>query len=159
MESESNRVYGIMRDREGLHHDIADGKLGAGAENSPVPVAVQGAVTSNCLGGESVAIDRHRKFPAKDLQTTDVIAMFVGEEDAVELVGSETALFQPQNNLARAQPAIHQQLAVIRRNQGAVSRAAAAKHGQTEHARSLMEPNSIHKWKGETFPMSVAVAL
>ena len=63
-----------------------------------------------------------------------MIAMFVGEEDAIELLGSDAALLESEDDLARAQSAIDQNSAMIGRDQGAVSGTAAAEHGQTEHA-------------------------
>jgi hypothetical protein len=37
-----------------------------------------------------------------------VIAMFVGEQDPIELLGRDSALLESENNLPRAQPAIDQ---------------------------------------------------
>jgi hypothetical protein len=68
------------------------------------------------------------KFPGKHFEAANVIAMFVGEEDAIELVGSDCALCEAQDKLSRAQSAVDQQPAVIGRNEGAVSRAAAPEH-------------------------------
>ena len=73
------------------------------------------------------------KFPAEHFEAANVIAMFVGEEDAVELRGSDSALFEPHDDLACAQPAIDQEPAMIGRDERAISRAAAAEHGQSEH--------------------------
>jgi len=42
-----------------------------------------------------------------------VIAMFVCKEDAIELFRRNAALFQAQHQLARAQPAIDKNLAMI----------------------------------------------
>jgi hypothetical protein len=59
--------------------------------------------------------------------------MFVRKQNAIQLFWGYTALFEAQNNLARAESAIDQNFTVIGRDQGAVSRAAAAEHSQTEH--------------------------
>jgi len=45
-----------------------------------------------------------------------VIAVFMCEKDAIELLRRDAALFQAQYKLARAQPAIDKNLAVIRCN-------------------------------------------
>ena len=63
-----------------------------------------------------------------------MIAVFVGEENAIELLGRDPALLEAQNDLPRAQSAVDENFAMIGRNQRAISRAAAAEHGQTEHA-------------------------
>jgi hypothetical protein len=62
-----------------------------------------------------------------------VIAMFVREKHAVELIRRDAALGQTQYQLPRAESAIDKNLAMIGCDQGAVSRAAAAEHGQAEH--------------------------
>ena len=62
-----------------------------------------------------------------------MVAVFVREEDAVELLRHDAALLQTQYQLPRAQSAIDENLAVMRCHQGTVSRAPAAEHGQAEH--------------------------
>ena len=42
------------------------------------------------------------KFPAKHIQTANVVAMFMGEENAIELLGSNSTLGETQNQLSRA---------------------------------------------------------
>jgi hypothetical protein len=49
------------------------------------------------------------------------------------LFGGDAALFQSDDNLARAQSAIDQNAAMIGGNEGTVPGAAAAEHGQAEH--------------------------
>ena len=73
------------------------GELGACPKNSPVAVAIQRAVVSNGFGGESVTVNRDGEFPAKNFQTGNVVAMFMGQENAVQLFRSQSALFQPQH--------------------------------------------------------------
>jgi hypothetical protein len=74
------------------------------------------------------------KFPAEHFEAANVIAMFVGEKDAIELRGSDSALRQPEDELACAQAAIDQKPAMIGRDERAIPRAAAAEHRQCEHA-------------------------
>ncbi len=74
-----------------------------------------------------------------------MIAVLMGEENAIELGWRDPALLEPDNDLARAQSAIDQNPAVIGRNQRAISRAAAAEHGQSEHARLVADATPIHK--------------
>ena len=62
-----------------------------------------------------------------------MIAMFVREKDAIELLRGDTAMLQTQHQLPRAQSAINKDLAMIGCDQRAVSRAPAAEHRQAEH--------------------------
>ena len=62
-----------------------------------------------------------------------MIAVLVREQDAIELLRCHGAMLQTQRQLSRAQAAIDQKLAMIGRDQRAVSRASAAEHRQAEH--------------------------
>ena len=62
-----------------------------------------------------------------------MIGVLVRENHTVELLRHYAALLQTQDNLARAQTAIHENLTVIGCDQGAIPRAPAAEHGQAEH--------------------------
>ncbi len=133
VKGEPQRINRVMRHRECLHRDVADGELGTGGKDSPVTMSREQSVASNRLRRQRVAINRHVKFSAENFKSANVIAVFVREKDAIQLVGRDAALCQTQYQLPRAQPAIDKNLAMIRRDQRAVSRAPAAKHGQAEH--------------------------
>ena len=75
------------------------------AEQAPVAMCREWAAT-NRFRGEGVAIDRHVKFPAKNLEPADVIAVLVREEHAIELLGRDPAKPEAKNQLTRTQPAI-----------------------------------------------------
>ena len=95
---------------------------------------IQKSATTNGFGRERVAINRHRKFPAQDFETTNMIAVLVREQNTVELLRGHPALLETPDELARAQSAVDQNLAMIRGEERAIPGAAAAEHGQTEHA-------------------------
>jgi len=73
----------------------------------------------------------------------------VGKKDSIELLWPDAALLQSQCQLARAQTAIDQNIAVTGGNERAVSGAPASEHPQTEHAGCLIELPKIHKRKRE----------
>jgi hypothetical protein len=66
-----------------------------------------------------------------------MIAVFVREQDTIQLIRCYAASLEAQDELARAQSSIDKNLAMIGRDEGTISGAAAAEHGQTEHARYL----------------------
>jgi hypothetical protein len=63
-----------------------------------------------------------------------MIAVLMREQNAIELLGCHLALGKTEYELPRAQSTIDQQPAMFGRDQRAVAAAAAAEHGQTEHA-------------------------
>jgi hypothetical protein len=128
-----DRIDGVVRDRKSLDVDIADRKLGASLEKPPIPVFAERTAPDR-FRGERVAINGNVKFPAEHFEPANVVAMFVGEEDAIELGGRDSALGQAKNDLTRAQASIDQEPAMIRGDERTVSGAAAAEHGQGEHA-------------------------
>jgi hypothetical protein len=72
-----------------------------------------------------------------------MISVFVREKHAVELLWCDAALLKPQRQLPRAQSAVDENLAMIRRDQRAVPRAPAAEHGQAEHGSQDIRVISI----------------
>ena len=129
-----NRFDGIVRDRESLDRDIANGEFRAGAEEPPMPVFGQRSAPDG-FRGQRVAINRDPIFPAEHFQSADMIAVLVGEKNAVELFRPDAAKFEPEDELARAQSAVDQEPAMIGRKQGRIPRAAAPEHREAEHSR------------------------
>ena len=74
-----------------------------------------------------------------------MIAVLVGKEHAIELIGSDSALTETQDKLARAQSSVDEQAAMIGRDERAVSGAPAAEHRQTEHVRLVADALGILK--------------
>ena len=144
VKSETDWIDRVMRYRESLDRNIADGKFRAGAEEAPIAMTGERAAADR-FRGERVAIDRDLKFPAEHFEPVDMIAVFVCKQDAIELPGSDAAERQTDHELARAQSAIDQDAAMIGRDERAVSGAAAAEHGQSEHARLVTDALSVHK--------------
>ena len=134
----------IVRNGKSLNGDIADRKVRAGPKQPPVPVSGQGSA-ANRFRRERVAINWDTKFPAKHFEAANVIAMFVGEEDTIEPVGSDAALSEAQDKLPRGQSTIDQQPAMIGRDERAVSRAPAPEHRQTKHSRLVTDAIQFHK--------------
>jgi hypothetical protein len=55
-----------------------------------------------------------------------MIAVLVSEQNAIELLGHDATLLEPEHYLPRTQPTVDQDFAMIGRNQRAISGAAAA---------------------------------
>jgi hypothetical protein len=76
-----------------------------------------------------------------------VIAVLVREQDAIEFVRLNSALGEAENELARAQPAIDEQSAMIGRDERAVPSTPAPEHGEAKHCRLLTKRSQRHKRK------------
>ena len=74
-----------------------------------------------------------------------MIAVLVRQQYAIELFRRDPALFQPERDLTRAQPAIDENFAVVRRHEGTVPRAAAAEDRDTKHDGYLPNAMALHK--------------
>ena len=133
MKGKPKRIDRVMWHGKSLDRNVANGKLRAGPENSPVAMLLEQSVVANRFCGERVAINRHVKFTAENFESANMIAVLVGEKDAVELVGCDAAFRQAQHQLPRAQAAVDKNLAMLGRDQCAVPGAAAAEHRQAEH--------------------------
>jgi len=88
-----------------------------------------------CFGGLRICVNRHVEFTAKNFKSTNMIAVFMSEQDAIELFRQDAALLEPKNDLSGTQPAIDQNLAMIGCDESAVTGTAAPEHRQTEHDR------------------------
>jgi len=117
----------IVRDGKSLNGDIADRKVRTGPKQLPVSVCGQGSAADR-FRRERVAINRDVKFSAKHFEAANVIAMFVGKEDAIELVWGDSAPCEAQDKLSRAQSTVDKQPAMIGRDERAVSCAPASEH-------------------------------
>ena len=132
MESVADRLDGIVWDRETLDQNIADSEFATGAKDAPVFVLTEPEATHG-LGGLRIAVNWNGKLPAKHLQPANVIAMLMSKKQSIELLRGYPTLLKPDDDLARAESAIDQNVAVTGGNEGAIPGAAAAEHGQTEH--------------------------
>ena len=132
MESVADRLDGIVRDGKTLDQNIADSEFATGAKDAPVFVLAQPEAT-NGLGGLRIAVNWNGKLPAKHLQPANMIAMLMSKKQSIELLGRNATLLKPDDDLARAQSAVDQNVAMTGGNEGAIPGAAAAKHGQAEH--------------------------
>jgi hypothetical protein len=116
-----------------LHRDITDRKLAASRKQSPISTSLRETAGSKRLGREPIAVNRQIEFVAENFKTADVICVFVGENNAVELLRRDATLLKAQHDLPRAQTAINENLAMLGADQRAVPGAPAAEHDQTEH--------------------------
>ena len=144
MKRETHRIDRIVRHRKRLDMDIADRKIRSGPEQPPVSMPRKNAAADR-FRGEGIAVDGNSVFPAEHFEPANVIAMFVREENAIELARGDSALFEPQDELTRAQSTINEQPAMIGRDKRAISGAAAAEHGETEHVRLVADAIGILK--------------
>jgi hypothetical protein len=127
-----------------LYRHVADRKLRPSHKEPPIATSFHETAGPKRFGREPIAINRQIKFVAENFKAADVIGVFVGENHAVELLRRNAALLQTQYHLARAQPTIHQNPAMIGCHQRAVPLTSAAEHGQAEHGSQDSRVIGIH---------------
>ena len=88
------RIDRVMRDRERLHRDVTDRKLGTCHKDSPVAMSLKGTITSDRFGRQRITIDGHVKLAAENFESANVVTMFVREKDAIQLIGRDAASCQ-----------------------------------------------------------------
>ena len=141
---EADRIYRVVWHWERLHGDVADGKFGAGCEQSPITTSLCETTGSKRFRRKSIAINGQLKFATKNFKPANVIGVFVCENHPVELLRRDAALLQTQSDLPRTQAAINENLAVVGCDQRAVPRAPAAEHGQAEHGSQDRRAIQVH---------------
>ena len=137
VKSEPDRIDRVVRYRKSLHDNVADREFAAGAKNPPITMSIQPAVALDGFCGEGVAINGNVEFAAENFEPADMVAVLMGEENAVQPVRRHTALSKAQDYLPGAQSSIDKNFAVISRDKRAVPGTATAEHGQTEHVLYL----------------------
>src|SRR5438874_11526643 len=111
MESVADRLDGIVWDGETLDQNIADSEFANGAKDAPVFVLTEPEATHG-LRGLRIAVNWNGKLPAKHLQLASVIAMLVSKKQSIELLAGNATLLKLHYDLARAQSAIDQNVAM-----------------------------------------------
>jgi hypothetical protein len=134
---ESDRIDGIVRNGKRLHSDVTNCEFAASPKNAPGPMLIQRTTAAHRFGGLRIGVNRNIQFSAENFETANVVAMFVCQQDAVELLRQHPALLEPENDLPRAQSAVDQDLAMIGCDERTISGTAAAEHRQTEHGLYL----------------------
>src|SRR4051812_41815549 len=76
-------VSGIVRNAEGLDFHVANGKCGAGFENTKLQRRFE--LRLDGFAREPIAIDGHLKFRGENRKAIDMIGMFVRDENAREI--------------------------------------------------------------------------
>src|ERR1700692_5141634 len=81
MKGKSYRVDRVMWHGKSLDKNVANGELGTGAKNSPIIMSIQHSFAANCFCRQRIRINRHLELAAEHFQPTDMIAVFVREQD------------------------------------------------------------------------------
>ncbi len=110
-----------------------DGKCAARDEEPPILARLRRGIPLEHFRREPVAIDRGGELLAPHIERAGVIAVLVREQHAIDLQRVQAALREPQHDLPRAEPAIHEQARLRRLHQCAIARAAAAEDRDGKH--------------------------
>ena len=126
---ETDRIDGIVLNREARDHCVADLKFAAGFEDFPCARLDAGVVEK--FFGQSGRVDRHLVFSQKDLEAFDVIAVFVSEQDAIEAGGIDTDRLHSRRQLFRTQARVEHQPHAAALDHRRVATTATSKHRKT----------------------------
>jgi hypothetical protein len=101
---ESHWILCVVRDVEGLDEDIADFEALAGFEEAAIEAASERAFRF-FLGG-AIAVDGDVEFAGDPDEALDVVAVFVGDEDGVEVLRGSADGRESLSDLAGAQAGV-----------------------------------------------------
>ena len=126
---ETNRIDRIVLDREARDHCVADLKFASGFEDFPCARLEAGVVEKFFRQGGR--IDRYLVFSHKYLESFDVIAVFVGEQDAIKSGGIDTNRLHSGRQLSRAKTRVEHQPHAAALDHRRVATTATSKHRKT----------------------------
>lgn len=144
MEDKTDGIRGVVRHGKGLDRDVTHHKLGASEEEPEILAAGAGIRTLNRIRGKGVAKNRSSKFLAENLDPCGVIDVFMGNKDGVDGRGFYRSSRKAGANLAGTEPAINQQAAGGGLDESAISGAARAEDGHSEHMQ-INGPGTLGK--------------
>lgn len=127
-DEEADGVLGVVRNGEGFDPEVADFETGAGGEGAAIEAGIQLELGGFARG--AVAVDGNAEFFSDHGEALDVIVMFVGDEDAIEILGCAADGSQSLADLAEAESGIDQQAGLIGFEVGAIACGTAAKNSQ-----------------------------
>ena len=132
----ADRIVCIVRHGESVHDDIAHIERCARAENPAIESGVE--LMLNRFLREAVAENRNLQLRAQRCQTLNVVAVFMGDENAVQSLRRAANGGKPLPDLTAAQTGVDEQPRLVRFEVSAVARRAAAQNRQFDsHAPTL----------------------
>lgn len=135
-DQKADRIVGVVRHGESVHDDIPHFKRCASAENPAVEPGLE--LILNRLLGEAIAENRNPQLRAQRGQTLNMIAMFVGDQNAVQALRRAADGGESPSDLTAAQTGIDQQSRLVRFEVSAIARRSAAQNRQVNrHAPTL----------------------
>jgi hypothetical protein len=126
-EREANGVGGVVGDGEGVDVDVANCEVLAGVNGFNAVEALGESFRKNLLeGAEGGLGDVERSFPEAEglRQAVAMIGVFVGDEDAVEMVDGALDGGEAGESFALAEAGVNEDAGAFRFEQGDVARAA-----------------------------------
>jgi hypothetical protein len=125
-DDETDRILGIVRYAEGFNEQIADFKGRARGKQPPgdADAVWLFGIGGDGFSGETVSVDGNRPRLAKSAETTSMVAVFVGEDDAIDLFEIAADEREPLRDLATTQARINKESRRVGFNQCAIAGAA-----------------------------------
>lgn len=136
-EEEADGIDGVVGDGEGVDVEAGGLKGGAGLDEAPAWLFFE--VGGKDLAGVGIAVNGEVEGAEEDVEAAGVVAVLVGEEDALEGVRPYAEGVEPAAQLECGEPGVHKQGAVLSGDDGAVARAAAAEDGKMHKSRMAGE--------------------
>jgi len=131
-EREANRIGRIVRNRKGMHIDIADGEVLPGVDCFYAPQALFQPVWQRAFEGiKRLFRNVERRFPDSQhlWKAIAVVGMLMSDQNSVELLDRDITSRQARQRFSFAKAAIHQKSGVLRFKQRDVARTAGSQDG------------------------------
>ena len=97
LDIKANGIIGIVRHREGFNLEITDVELGAIGKDIPMEVVLAGLL-KKCLNRSPVAVERNAVIPHEHVESTDVVRMFVGDANSIDVRDIDIDLLKAVDN-------------------------------------------------------------
>ena len=131
MEDVADGVVGVVGDGEGFDGEVSEGEGLPGFKEFPSGVA--GEFRTEVFHGGPVAVDGDAVAAGEDVKAGDVVAVFVGDEDGVEVAQGPPEGEEAVFDLFAAEAGVDEDADGVGFEVGAVAATAAGEDGEPEH--------------------------
>lgn len=144
-ECEADGVSRVVRNREGVHVNVPDGKMLAGLNRFDAFESLAEGFREDALHGLQGGLrDVERSFPeAQHLwEAVAVVGVLVGDEDTVDVVDGSFDGGEAGEGFALAESSVHEEAGALRLEQRDVARTAGRQNGYPQADRFLLNCNA-----------------
>jgi len=136
VDDKSDGFCGIVLDFKRLHAELANFEALATTENPPWDFAFHFILEG--LSGKDVGVDGDGAFAQEDIDAARVVAVLMGDEDGIKVIGGNAEHFEAKDELLGAESGIDEDAGVTTLNEGSITTTTASENCHLNHLGGVL---------------------